>query len=197
MKWNWTLLNSILQVKQRHYIEVGNKGEKTNWAENCENRLVNNWFLKESVAVVIFFAWDYTKSAQTLDFDVSVTLQRRSRAVETFGQFCGSACRESLGDRESCTPSEPCVQPPLPTCADTEFQCESGTSATWHNIWKWACDFRCNAAPLTGTCIKRRLSCNGDYDCEDGSDEDCDPTTRPCGSNDIQNDEQGRTAGYG
>lgn len=65
---------------------------------------------------------------------MSVTLQRRSRTVETFGQFGGSACQESLGDREKCTTSETCVQPPPPVCTDTEFQCESGTPATQHNI---------------------------------------------------------------
>lgn len=66
------------------------------------------------------------------DFDVSLNLQRRSRTVEVFGQFGGSGCQESLGDRQSCTTSEPCVQLPPQACADSEFQCESGTSATQH-----------------------------------------------------------------
>ncbi|XP_054908644.1 complement component C9 [Poeciliopsis prolifica] len=47
------------------------------------------------------------------------------------------------------------------------------------------------------TCINKRLECNGDYDCEDGSDEDCDPVRKPCGTSDLDNNEQGRTAGYG
>lgn len=93
--------------------------------------------------------------------------------MEVFGQFGGTPCQEALGDRQSCTTSEACVQPPPTECAETDFQCESGT------------------------CIRKRLSCNGDYDCEDGSDEDCDPTNKPCRSLDLQSDEQGRTAGYG
>lgn len=48
-----------------------------------------------------------------------------------------------------------------------------------------------------GSCVKLRLSCNGDYDCEDGSDEDCDALRKPCGAQVLQNNEQGRTAGYG
>lgn len=63
---------------------------------------------------------------------MSLTPQRRSRSVLVFGQFGGAACQESLGDRESCTTSETCVQPPPPECLETDFQCESGTSATRH-----------------------------------------------------------------
>ena len=40
--------------------------------------------------------------------------------------------------------------------------------------------------------------CNEDFDCEDGSDEDeCDNLVKPCGQSVLQNNEQGRTAGYG
>lgn len=39
--------------------------------------------------------------------------------------------------------------------------------------------------------------CNGDDDCEDGSDEDCEIARRPCGDADLLNNEQARTAGYG
>nr|AXB74601.1 complement component 9 [Planiliza haematocheilus] len=99
--------------------------------------------------------------------------RRRSRGVEVFGQFGGQACLGSLGERESCATSDRCEQPLQPICSDTEYQCESGT------------------------CIKKRLMCNGDYDCEDGSDEDCDPGRRPCAQAQLENNEQGRTAGYG
>lgn len=39
--------------------------------------------------------------------------------------------------------------------------------------------------------------CNGDYDCEDGSDEDCDPLRRTCQDLSLDANEQSRTAGYG
>lgn len=64
-----------------------------------------------------------------------MTLQRRSRSIVTFGQFGGSACREPLGEWNECTPSETCVQQPPSVCTDNEFQCNSGTSATPHNMW--------------------------------------------------------------
>ncbi|KAM6975774.1 complement component C9 [Tautogolabrus adspersus] len=99
--------------------------------------------------------------------------RRRSRSVEVFGQFDGESCQGSLGDREFCITDSACGQPPPPACSDSEFQCESGT------------------------CIKKRLMCNGDYDCEDGSDEDCDPIRKPCQSSVVESNEQGRTAGYG
>ncbi|TNN75582.1 Complement component C9 [Liparis tanakae] len=47
------------------------------------------------------------------------------------------------------------------------------------------------------SCTKKRFQCNGDYDCEDGSDEDCEPLRPPCGPVVLENNEQGRTAGYG
>ncbi|KAI3362125.1 hypothetical protein L3Q82_012453, partial [Scortum barcoo] len=99
--------------------------------------------------------------------------QRRSRSVQVFGQFDGTSCQESIGEREHCVPTARCENPPRPVCSDTEFQCESGY------------------------CIKKRLMCNGDFDCEDGSDEDCDPGRKPCGVLNIDTNEQSRTAGYG
>ncbi|XP_008274386.1 complement component C9 isoform X2 [Stegastes partitus] len=105
--------------------------------------------------------------------DPCTKTRRRSRTVEVFGQFGGKACKGSLGDRESCVTDAECQQPPPPECSDSEFQCESGA------------------------CIKKRLMCNGDYDCEDGSDEDCEPVRKPCGNAILDNNEQGRTAGYG
>uniref|UniRef100_A0A3Q1I2K3 Complement component C9 n=1 Tax=Anabas testudineus TaxID=64144 RepID=A0A3Q1I2K3_ANATE len=99
--------------------------------------------------------------------------RRRSRSVEAFGQFGGESCQGSIGDREFCVTDARCELPPPPVCSVTEFQCESGS------------------------CIKKRLMCNGDYDCEDGSDEDCDPERKPCGFKVLDTNEQGRTAGYG
>ncbi|XP_071771263.1 complement component C9 [Centroberyx gerrardi] len=106
--------------------------------------------------------------------DPCTKIRRRSRGIETFAQFGGGSCQGApLGESESCTSDAECELQPPPVCTDTEFQCESGS------------------------CIKKRLSCNGDYDCEDGSDEDCDPLRRPCGTTVIDSNEQGRTAGYG
>ncbi|XP_029025646.1 complement component C9 [Betta splendens] len=105
--------------------------------------------------------------------DPCTKVRRRSRGVDLFGQFGGTVCQGSLGEREACTTAAECVAAPPPECSDTEFQCESGS------------------------CIKKRLLCNGDYDCEDGSDEDCDPIRKPCGATQLDNNEQGRTAGYG
>ncbi|XP_034402581.1 complement component C9 [Cyclopterus lumpus] len=105
--------------------------------------------------------------------DACTNVRRRSRSVEVFGQFGGGSCQGSLGDREACRTDAQCQRPPPPLCSDSEFQCESGS------------------------CTKKRLQCNGDYDCEDGTDEDCDPLRRPCGSVVLENNEQGRTAGYG
>lgn len=118
-----------------------------------------------------------------------------------FGQFDGESCQGSLGDRESCIPRGACDLPPRPACSDTEFQCESGTSASFKSPTYLS--FYCfrpdqfNTHLYTGYCIKRRLMCNGDYDCEDGSDEDCEPVRKPCGALVLDTNEQGRTAGYG
>uniref|UniRef100_A0A3B4ERR3 Complement component C9 n=2 Tax=Pundamilia nyererei TaxID=303518 RepID=A0A3B4ERR3_9CICH len=105
--------------------------------------------------------------------DPCTKTRRRSRSTEAFGQFGGRACQESIGDREFCVPDGQCELPPPRACSDSEFQCESGS------------------------CIKKRLMCNGDYDCEDGSDEDCETERKPCGSAVLNSNEQGRTAGYG
>ncbi|XP_077354176.1 complement component C9 [Festucalex cinctus] len=105
--------------------------------------------------------------------DPCTLIRRRSRSAIVFGQFGGESCQGSIGERESCVSNDTCQQPPRPACPDADFQCESGS------------------------CIKKRLMCNGDYDCEDGSDEDCEAGRRPCLSSVLENNEQGRTAGYG
>ncbi|XP_015194299.2 complement component C9 [Lepisosteus oculatus] len=97
----------------------------------------------------------------------------RARSVEVFGQFGGQTCFEPLGQKKACTTDDACdrVQP---ECSETEFRCESGT------------------------CIKKRLECNGDNDCGDLSDEDCEePHRPPCGKSLVDLSELGRTAGYG
>ncbi|XP_012708465.2 complement component C9 isoform X1 [Fundulus heteroclitus] len=101
--------------------------------------------------------------------------RRRSRGIEAFGQFDGESCMESIGDRQACQPSESCLTPTPYPCKQSEFRCTTELQ----------------------TCIRKRLECNGDYDCEDGSDEDCEPTRTPCGASVFENNEQGRTAGYG
>ncbi|XP_008323948.1 complement component C9 [Cynoglossus semilaevis] len=106
--------------------------------------------------------------------DPCTKTRRRSRTIERFGQFGGTACQGSLGEREFCAPRAQCNSTEYPVCSDSEFQCESGF------------------------CVKKRLMCNGDYDCEDGSDEDCDdPSHKPCRTRILESNEQARTAGYG
>uniref|UniRef100_A0AAV2IUY9 Complement component C9 n=1 Tax=Knipowitschia caucasica TaxID=637954 RepID=A0AAV2IUY9_KNICA len=105
--------------------------------------------------------------------DNCTKIRRRSRSIEAFGQFGGQACRGSIGERLACIPEGTCEAPPPPGCSPTEFICESGQ------------------------CIKMRFKCNGDFDCDDGSDEDCEPVRKPCLSLDLINSEHGRRAGYG
>ncbi|XP_068430415.1 complement component C9 [Clinocottus analis] len=116
----------------------------------------------------VFSRWSEWSSC-----DACTSIRRRSRSVEVFGQFGGASCQGSLGDREFCQTDAECQRPPRPQCSESEFQCQSGS------------------------CTNKRLQCNGDYDCEDGSDEDCDPRQPPCGSVFLDNNELGRTAGYG
>ncbi|XP_058881056.1 complement component C9 [Acipenser ruthenus] len=98
----------------------------------------------------------------------------RSRSVETFGQFKGLVCTQPIGDSKSCKTQAVCDHEE-PQCSETHFLCDSGR------------------------CIKKRLECNGDNDCGDHSDENCDeePKRPPCQNRDIEVSELGRTAGYG
>ncbi|KAL0965798.1 hypothetical protein UPYG_G00285850 [Umbra pygmaea] len=101
-------------------------------------------------------------------------IQYRSRSVVVFGQFNGKSCQgQPNGEQRACTTMGICKLDPPHVCSSTEFTCESGA------------------------CIKSRLACNGDLDCEDSSDEDCEPVRRPCGTQMYDTNEQGRTAGYG
>ncbi|KAJ8286908.1 hypothetical protein GJAV_G00044780 [Gymnothorax javanicus] len=108
------------------------------------------------------------------DCDPCTKMQFRSRTVEVFGQFQGLVCNQPLGERRACKTELPCPEVTRPPCTSTEFQCESGT------------------------CIKKRLACNGDNDCGDFSDEDCEGEPRsPCGTRQMELSEMARTAGYG
>ncbi|KAJ3607505.1 hypothetical protein NHX12_024556 [Muraenolepis orangiensis] len=95
----------------------------------------------------------------------------RSRGIEAFGQFKGQPCQESLGESEACVSNTPCAQLPTANCASADFQCGSGA------------------------CIKKRLTCNYDFDCEDQTDEvDCERMSRkPCGTRLLDSKDHGRT----
>ncbi|XP_023673696.2 complement component C9 isoform X1 [Paramormyrops kingsleyae] len=99
----------------------------------------------------------------------------RSRSIDVFGQFNGQPCNQRLGDRKACKTDHVCEEEIKHPCSETEFQCDSGL------------------------CIKNRLVCNGDNDCGDFSDEDtCEEVKRaPCGKQELELSELGRTAGYG
>ncbi|KAG9281806.1 complement component C9 [Astyanax mexicanus] len=106
--------------------------------------------------------------------DPCTKTMRRSRGIETFGQFGGRKCIEPIGEKKPCVPTTECQQDPPPVCKSTEFQCESGV------------------------CIKQRLVCNGDNDCGDFSDEEeCEKIRAPCGNTPVTESDIGRAAGYG
>ncbi|XP_030622843.1 complement component C9 [Chanos chanos] len=86
----------------------------------------------------------------------------RSRSIETFGQFGARPCMEPIGDREPCVSTANCEEEPKPVCTSSDFKCDSGM------------------------CIKKRLVCNVDEDCDDGSDEwDCEKERSPCGNQNL------------
>ncbi|XP_067114148.1 complement component C9 [Osmerus mordax] len=116
----------------------------------------------------------WTSWSEWTTCDPCTKSQRRSRGVEVFGQFKGQPCQGSIGEDRECPPAGACNPPPPKLCSDSEFQCDSGF------------------------CVRKALVCNGDLDCDDMSDETCDnPSRPPCGLVPLENNEQGRTAGYG
>ncbi|XP_051794585.1 complement component 7b [Acanthochromis polyacanthus] len=68
----------------------------------------------------------------------------RTRHVEVYAQFGGSACSGEATETQPCVPEKSC---PLETGCGERFHCTSGQ------------------------CISQSLVCNGDQDCEDGLDE--------------------------
>ncbi|CAL8382973.1 complement component C9 isoform X1 [Gadus morhua] len=96
-------------------------------------------------------------SAWTL-CDPCTNERQRSRGIEEFGQFRGQPCRESLSESAECITEVTCAPTATTGCPAAHFQCGSGA------------------------CIKQRLVCNHDFDCEDQIDEDaCDRMSRkPC-----------------
>lgn len=74
--------------------------------------------------------------------------QVRTRSAEIFPQFGGSQCRGEATQTQTCVPNKSC---PLELGCGSRFRCTGGK------------------------CISAHLVCNGDQDCDDGSDE------RQCG----------------
>ncbi|XP_053473620.1 complement component C9 [Ictalurus furcatus] len=106
--------------------------------------------------------------------DPCTKTMHRSRGIEIFGQFGGQRCIQPIGEKKPCKPTTQCVEDPLPVCSTNEFLCESGF------------------------CIKKRLVCNGDNDCDDSTDEDeCDKIRSPCGNVAVSESDIGLDAGYG
>ncbi|XP_069794593.1 complement component C8 alpha chain [Narcine bancroftii] len=85
------------------------------------------------------------KWAKWSDCSPCETTKSRFRKLQRPAIFGGSPCIGSLWEEVVCQTSTECAS--INTCGD-QFRCSSG----------W--------------CIKRRLLCNGDSDCEDASDED-------------------------
>uniref|UniRef100_A0A8C1T4R5 Complement component C7 n=1 Tax=Cyprinus carpio TaxID=7962 RepID=A0A8C1T4R5_CYPCA len=70
--------------------------------------------------------------------------QTQSRSIAVFSQFGGQPCTGSSSRTQSCISAQVC---PLEEGCGERFRCQSGK------------------------CISQSLVCNGDYDCEDSSDE--------------------------
>ncbi|XP_030625001.1 complement component C7 [Chanos chanos] len=78
------------------------------------------------------------------DCDGCTKTQVRARSPQTFPQFGGIPCTGQPVERQACVPKKKC---PLESGCGNRFRCTSGH------------------------CVSQSLVCNGDQDCEDGSDE--------------------------